>query len=191
MEATQECYVLFWTNPGSNTPQNSSCPATYLQSYKTIQIRWTTQARHCRRSKDELISDVLLQNPPHWCAKIGWRTKIYIHQFCVDTRCSLEDLPRVMKDRGRWQEWIRELCVVSGIWWWELVWIQSFLSPRHVSFTKAKKPSLLYYLSTAGEGNIWIHAFHKSINSKWNTSILDQIAESTFYNIQNAHIRLY
>ena len=32
--ATQECYVLFWTNPGSNTLQNDSCTATCLPSYK-------------------------------------------------------------------------------------------------------------------------------------------------------------
>ena len=34
METTQECYVLFRKNPGSNTPQNSNCAATYLSSHK-------------------------------------------------------------------------------------------------------------------------------------------------------------
>ena len=29
---TQDCYELYWTNPGSNTPQNNSCAATYLLS---------------------------------------------------------------------------------------------------------------------------------------------------------------
>ena len=28
----QGCCMLFWINAGSNTPQNSSCTATYLQS---------------------------------------------------------------------------------------------------------------------------------------------------------------
>ena len=31
---TQECYVLFWANPGRNTLQNSSCAATYFSSHK-------------------------------------------------------------------------------------------------------------------------------------------------------------
>ena len=30
----QECYKLYWTNPGSNIPQNSSCMATYLPTLK-------------------------------------------------------------------------------------------------------------------------------------------------------------
>ena len=29
----QECYVLFWTNHGSNTPQNSSCMTAYFSSH--------------------------------------------------------------------------------------------------------------------------------------------------------------
>ena len=37
---------------------------------KTIQIRRTRQARHCRRSKDELISDVLPWTPSHGRANV-------------------------------------------------------------------------------------------------------------------------
>ena len=37
---------------------------------KTIQIRWTKHARHCWRSKDEFISDILLWTPPLiWMSK--------------------------------------------------------------------------------------------------------------------------
>ena len=32
---------------------------------KTIQVRWTRHAGHCWKSRDELISDVLLWTPPH------------------------------------------------------------------------------------------------------------------------------
>ena len=38
---------------------------------KTIQIRWTRYARHCWRSKDELVSDVLLWTPSHGRARVG------------------------------------------------------------------------------------------------------------------------
>ena len=30
--------------------------------------------------------------------------RLYIHQLCVDTEYSLEDLPRAMADRDGWQE---------------------------------------------------------------------------------------
>ena len=30
----QECYELYWINPGSNTPPDNSCTATYLPSLK-------------------------------------------------------------------------------------------------------------------------------------------------------------
>ena len=38
---------------------------------KTIQVRQTRHARHCCRSKDELISDVLLWTPAYGQAKAG------------------------------------------------------------------------------------------------------------------------
>ena len=60
MGTTQEYYILFWTNSGSNTPQNSSCMTTYFLSPKTIQIRQTKHVGHYCRSKDELISNILL-----------------------------------------------------------------------------------------------------------------------------------
>ena len=34
----QECYKLYWTNPGSNIPQNTSCMATYLLSLKLSKL---------------------------------------------------------------------------------------------------------------------------------------------------------
>ena len=36
---------------------------------KSIQVRWTRHAGHCWRSKDELISDVLLRTPRIWPSK--------------------------------------------------------------------------------------------------------------------------
>ena len=36
---------------------------------KTIQVRWTRHAGHCWRSRDELISDVLLWTPHIWPGK--------------------------------------------------------------------------------------------------------------------------
>ena len=56
---------------------------------KTFQIRRTRHAGHCWRSKDELISDVLLWTPTHGQAKAGRPARTYIQQLCEDTGCCL------------------------------------------------------------------------------------------------------
>ena len=57
-----------------------------------------------RRSKDELLSDVLHWTPSHRYAIVGQSTRIHLQQFCKDTGYCLEDLPEVMDDRNEWQE---------------------------------------------------------------------------------------
>ena len=58
---------------------------------KTIQVILTKHARHCWRSKDELIIDVLLWTPSHRRVKVGRSARIYLQQFCADTGCNLEE----------------------------------------------------------------------------------------------------
>ena len=69
---------------------------------KTIKIRQTRHAEHCWRSRDELISDVLLWAPSHERAKAGRPARTNIQQLCADTGCSPEDLPEAMDDREGW-----------------------------------------------------------------------------------------
>ena len=71
---------------------------------KTIQVRRTRHAGHCWRSKDELISDVLLWTPAYGQTKAGRPARTYIQQLCEDTGCSPEDLPEAMNDREKWRE---------------------------------------------------------------------------------------
>ena len=52
---------------------------------RTIQVRRTRHAGHCWRSKDELISDVLLWTPAYGQAKAGRPARTYI-QSCVRIR---------------------------------------------------------------------------------------------------------
>ena len=85
---------------------------------KTIQVRWTRHAWHCWRSKDELISDVLLWNPTHGRAKAGRPAWTYIRQLCEDMGCSPEDLPEVMNDREKWWERVRDIRASGMTWWW-------------------------------------------------------------------------
>ena len=93
---------------------------------KTIQVRRTRRARHCWRSRDELIRDVLLWTPTHGRAKAGRPAWTYIQQLCEDTGCSPEDLPRVMNDREKWRERVRDIRATSAIWWWWW-WNQTFI----------------------------------------------------------------
>ena len=87
---------------------------------KTIQVRRTRHAGHCWRSRDELISDVLLWTPTHGRAKAGRPAWTYIQQLCEDTGCCPEDLPEVMNDREKWRERVRDIRATSTTWWWLL-----------------------------------------------------------------------
>ena len=77
---------------------------------KTIQVRRSRHAGHCWRSRDELISDVLLLTPTYGRAKTGRPARTYIQQLCEDTGCSPEDLTEAMNDREKWRERIRDIC---------------------------------------------------------------------------------
>ena len=95
---------------------------------KTIQVRQTRHAGHCWRSKDELISDVLLWTPTYGCAKAGRPAQTYIQQLCEDTGCYLEDLPEAMNDREKLRERVRDIragdtmmmmmiIIIPLVWW--------------------------------------------------------------------------
>ena len=85
---------------------------------KTIQTRRTRHTGHCWRSKDELISDVLLWTPAYDQAKAGRPARTYIQQLCEDMGCSPEDLPEVMNDREKWRERVRDIRASGTTWWW-------------------------------------------------------------------------
>ena len=83
---------------------------------KTIQVRRTRHTGHSWRSRDELISDVLLWTPTYGRAKAGWPARTYIQQLCEDTGCSPEDLPEAMNNREKWRERIRDICAGGTTW---------------------------------------------------------------------------
>ena len=85
---------------------------------KTIQVRRTRHAGHCWRSRDELISDVLLWTPTYGRSKAGRPARTYILQLCEDTGCSPEDLPEAMNDREKWRERVRDIRASGTTWWW-------------------------------------------------------------------------
>ena len=76
---------------------------------KTIQVRRARHAEHCWRSKDELVSDVLLWILTYGQAKAGRPARTYIQQLSEDTGCNSEDLPEAMNDREKWREMVKDI----------------------------------------------------------------------------------
>ena len=89
---------------------------------KTIQVRRIRHARHYWRSRDELISDVLLWAPTYGRAKAGRPARTYIQELCEDTGYCPEDLPEAMNDQEKWRERVRDIRATSTTWWWWWWW---------------------------------------------------------------------
>ena len=120
---------------------------------KTIQVRRTRHAGHCWRSRDELISDVLVWTPTYGRVKAGRPAGTYIQRWCEDTGCSPEDLPEAMKDWEKWRVRVRDIRASGTTWWW---W-------------------LWYYHRWIFFGNHNILAFHEKITIKIQTILLKLI----------------
>ena len=82
---------------------------------KTIEVKRTRHAGLCWKSRDELISDVLLWTPTYGRAKTGRPARTYIQQLCIP-----EDLPEAMNDREKWWERVRDIRASGMTWWWWL-----------------------------------------------------------------------
>ena len=125
---------------------------------KTIQARRTRHAGHCWRSKDEIVSDVLLWTPAYGQSKAGRPARTFIQQLCDDTGCNPEDLPKAMNDRETWRERVRDIRASRTSWWWwwwlvpTLAWWVCSLSERpgfnpRSSHTKDFKNGTCYLLA--------------------------------------------
>ena len=83
---------------------------------QTIQERRTKHVRHCWRSKDLLVSDLLLWTSAHGHTIIIHLAKAHIHMFCADTGCNLDNQPRSITGSDRWCEWVKGTLVINTIW---------------------------------------------------------------------------
>ena len=118
---------------------------------KTIQVRRTRHAGHCWRSRDELMSDVLLWTPTYGRAKAGRPARTYIQQVCEDTEYSPEDLPEAMNDREKWRERVRDIRATSTTWWWWWWWqsrmvINNTYQYPFLKFHQKKNPWYIFQL---------------------------------------------
>ena len=76
----QECWTILnksWTQHPTKQQLCSHLPPIS----KTTQIRQTRHVGHSWRSKDELISEVLLWSPTHGCASDGRPTRTYLYHI--------------------------------------------------------------------------------------------------------------
>ena len=87
---------------------------------KTIQVRRTRHLGHSSKSKDELISDILLWTPSHERAKAERPAITNIQQLCADTGHSPENLPGARDHRDVWRERVKEVRASSMTWWYYL-----------------------------------------------------------------------
>ena len=87
---SQECWI-------EQILETTSHKTAALRSItKAIRIRRIRQVGYYWRSRDELISDVLLWTPLHAQPKTGWPARTNVQQLCADTGGSLEVLPEAM-----------------------------------------------------------------------------------------------
>ena len=74
---------------------------------QTIRVRRARHAGHCWRSRDELVSDVLLWKPAHGHANVGRPARTYIDQLGKDAGCCAEELPESMNEG--WREIVMDI----------------------------------------------------------------------------------
>ena len=116
----------WWQHPTRHQLDGYLVPVT-----KTIQVWRNRHAGQCWRSRDELISDVLLWNPTYGRAKAGRPARIYIQQLCEDTGCSPEDLPEAMNEREKCRDRVRDIRAGAMTWWWWWWWFHPFTGHWH------------------------------------------------------------
>ena len=105
------------------------CILRYLETIQLgINYLYSMRIGHCWRSKDELISDILLWTCTYDRAKAGRPARTYFQQLCEDMGCSHEDLPEAMNDREKWRERVWDIRAIGTWWWWwdENIWLRSY-----------------------------------------------------------------
>ena len=99
------------------TPPKAAAVRPPTARHENYQRR-TIHAGHCWRSRDKLISNVLLWTPTHGQAKAEQPAWTYIQQLCEDMGYSPEDLPEAMNNKEELQERVRDIRAGDTTWWW-------------------------------------------------------------------------
>ena len=88
---------------------------------KTIQMKRTRIAEHCWRSKDKLISDVLLRGPSHEHPSVGRPGRTYLQHTSVRTQRICRK--RCTRETDGERERVREIRAGSMTWLWWYIYV--------------------------------------------------------------------
>ena len=108
------CAILniYW----STHPSKEGLYGNLVQIALVIRERRTRFAGHCYRSKDQVVSDLILWTPNHGKANVGRPSETYTKQLTGNADCQFEDLTRAMEDREYWRGRVNMVWAVCPIW---------------------------------------------------------------------------
>ena len=86
-----------------------------LKITDTIREQRLRFSGHCWRSKNEVVSDVLLWLPIHGRRSRGRPAKTFVDQLMEDTSCNYEELPNALMTREEWRVRVNQ-CRASSTW---------------------------------------------------------------------------
>ena len=109
-----QCWEQYWSSPGSNTPQDTSCTATCLPSRKLYELDEPDTQDTAGEARTN--SSVMYSYGPSHMAKQK-QDDLLKHTYSSYVRIR-EDLPKTINDRERWQERVRDICASGTTWWW-------------------------------------------------------------------------
>ena len=91
-----------------------------LYGHLLLKLDKPDMAIHCRRRKDENISDILQGIPSQGREKACRAARTYLQHLCADTGYTLEDLPGAMDDRKVGMKRVTEICAGGATrgWLW-------------------------------------------------------------------------
>ena len=81
---------------------------------ESLRIRRLRFIGHSWRRKEELISKVLLWEPKQGKRRKGNPSKTYVDQLRNDTGLTIEELKKIMGDRGEWRNLVNGVRVRSN-----------------------------------------------------------------------------
>ena len=87
----------------STHPSKERLYGNLVQITSVIEERRTKFADHSYRSKDVVVSGLILWTPKHNKVKVGPPSKTYTNQLTEDADCQLKGLPRAMDGREYWR----------------------------------------------------------------------------------------
>ena len=85
---------------------------------KTIQVKRTRHAGLCWRSRDVLISGVILWTPHIWPGKNIQQLEHTYSSYVRIRDVALKTLPEAMNAREKWRERVSDIRASGTTWWW-------------------------------------------------------------------------